>query len=465
MTLGDFKELTESRFDWTELLTTFTDRINLTDTLKLSDDALVIVEDLPYYRELVRTLDDTPNHVLYNYMGWMFANQFAKYAGKELQGLSFAYQKAQQGVKEQPPVWKRCVKQVYAELSWAVSRRYVDRFVPANTKQKATALISDLKAAFRQLVLADSWLDEVTRQRALEKMAAMRENVAYPQWILDNGELDRLYGFETEAARGLAVRPGRYFQSVLDLNRLAMVKMYRELSQPVNLTIDWPMAAAVVNAAFAPTQNSISKCVCVCAGDLCAVNNPVVTLLSPCSAIPAAILHPPFFDPGRPTYMNIAAIGAVIGHEITHGFDDQGQQFDKSGNLIDWWTSETKIRFSERAQCFVKQYGDIVDPETNQNVCGLGVCWVCVGSFPTHSFSSDLQNTAKRREHGGRKLRRQWRRPPVALGLPSLRGEQHPTGDGALPRSQVHPRTGLLPLLRQCKCVVGFVVLSSASVF
>ncbi len=268
MTLGDFKELTESRFDWTQLLTTFTDRINLTDTLKLSDDALVIVEDLPYYRELVRTLDDTPNHVLYNYMGWMFANQFAKYAGKELQGLSFAYQKAQQGVKEQPPVWKRCVKQVYAELSWAVSRRYVDRFVPANTKQKATALISDLKAAFRQLVLADSWLDEVTRQRALEKMAAMRENVAYPQWILDNGELDRLYGFETEAARGLAVRPGRYFQSVLDLNRLAMVKMYRELSQPVNLTIDWPMAAAMVNAAFAPTQNSISKCVCVCAGDL-----------------------------------------------------------------------------------------------------------------------------------------------------------------------------------------------------
>ncbi len=155
MTLEDFKLLTESRFDWTALLTTYTDQNGLTSSLKLSDDALVIVEDVPYYRELVRTLDDTPDYVLANYMGWMFASQYAKYTGGELQALAFAYQQAQQGVKVQQPVWKRCVRQVFSEMSWAVSRRYVDRFLPSDTKEKATLLIKDLKDSFRRLVLTD----------------------------------------------------------------------------------------------------------------------------------------------------------------------------------------------------------------------------------------------------------------------------------------------------------------------
>lgn len=236
MTLADFKELTESRFDWTQLLTTFTDKLNLTSSLLLSDDALVIVEDIPYYKALVKVLDETPNYVLYNYMGWMFANQFAKYAGKELQLLSFEYQKTLQGVKVQLPIWKRCVKQVYSELSWAVSRRYVDRFVPGNTKEAATALIKDLKESFRKLVLTDDWLDELTRSRALDKMTGMRENVAYPEWILDNAELDKFYGFSEK--NYLTVQKGKYFESILDVNRFAMIKMYRELNQPVNLTIE-----------------------------------------------------------------------------------------------------------------------------------------------------------------------------------------------------------------------------------
>ena len=87
-------------------------------------------------------------------------------------------------------------------------------------------------------------------------------------------------------------------------------------------------------------------------------------------AIPAGILRPPFFDAGRPVFLNYGGIGSVIGHEITHGFDDQGQQFDKSGNLIDWWSESTKIAFTKGAQCFIDQYGSIVDPDTSKSVSG-----------------------------------------------------------------------------------------------
>jgi len=171
----------------------------------------------------------------------------------------------------------------------------------------------------------------------------MRENIAYPEWILRNDELDKYYGFSEQS--WLTVQKGKYFDSILDINRFSMIKMYRELPLPVNLTIDWPMPPAMVNAAYAPTQNSIT--------------------------IPVGILRPPFFAPGRPVFMNLAGIGSVIGHEIIHGFDDQGQQFDKSGNLVDWWTDETKKQFTKGSKCFIDQYGSIVDPDTGKNLNGI----------------------------------------------------------------------------------------------
>lgn len=176
MSLNEFKQLTESRFDWTELLVKYTSQLNL--SYLISDDDLVIVEDIPYYKAVSRLLDDTPDYVLYNYMGWMFARQFAKYMGKEMQDLSFEYRKATQGVKVQLPVWKQCVKQVYAELNFAISRLYVDQFVPKATKQTATQLIKDLKDAFTDIVRTGSWLDETTRTRALDKITGIRENVS-----------------------------------------------------------------------------------------------------------------------------------------------------------------------------------------------------------------------------------------------------------------------------------------------
>lgn len=234
MSLNKFKQLTDSRIDWTEFLGLYINKLNLSYELK--DDTLVIVEDIPYYKAMTQLLEETPDYVLYNYMGWMFTNQFAKYMGAQLQELAFEYQKAQQGVQKQLPVWKRCVKQVYSELNWAISRLYVDQHVTPGTKQSAIQLINDLKDAFGKVVLEDDWLDEVTRKRALDKLSGIRDNVAYPEWILNNAELDKFYGFSDKS--WVSVRKGRYFDSILDINRFSMIKMYRELLLPVNLTVE-----------------------------------------------------------------------------------------------------------------------------------------------------------------------------------------------------------------------------------
>jgi len=234
MSLNEFKLLTESRLDWTHLLGLYINKLNL--PYEMTDSDLVIVEDIPFYKAVVKLLDDTPDYVLYNYMGWMFTNQFAKYMGKELQDLTFEYQKAQQGVQKQLPVWKRCVKQVYSELSWAISRLYVDKFVQPATKPSAVQLIDYLKDSFGGLVKEDAWLDETTRKRALDKLDGIRENVAYPEWMLINDELDKYYGFSKN--KKVEVKQGEYFESILAINRFSMIKMYRELPLPVNLTTE-----------------------------------------------------------------------------------------------------------------------------------------------------------------------------------------------------------------------------------
>ncbi|KAI2799808.1 NEDD8 protease nep2 [Blomia tropicalis] len=340
MTLEQFKELTDYRVDWTQLIQTYVGKQNL--SYQMSDSDLVIVEDVPYYQSLAMLFESTPDYVQFNYMGWLFAKRYSKLMGKELKNIWFENEKATQGVKKQIPIWQQCVKHVYDELNWAVSRMYIDRFVSPSTKQVAMQLIHDLKGSFVQIVNQDQWLDNITRKRSLDKLDGIVDNVAYPEWILNNDELDKFHGF---TQNGPTVIAGKYFESILEVNQVSMRKMYEDLVLPVNLTLNWPMPPAMINAAYSPTQNSIT--------------------------IPVAILRPPFFDANRPMVLNFGGIGAIIGHEITHGFDDQGQQFDKKGNLINWWTDETKLRFTSGAKCFIDQYGSIVDSIAKKNLNGV----------------------------------------------------------------------------------------------
>jgi len=232
MSLKEFQKLTN--FDWADLVRMYTKK-QKNFSYKVKDKDLVVVADIPYYKAVVQLLKETPPHVLLNYMGWVFTMQYAKYAGKQLQDLVFEYTKARSGVQEQLLQWKQCVGQVYSELKWAISRLFVERYLPPSIKPKAKQLVKHLKQSFMEIVNQASWLDESTRKLALEKLFAIRENVAYPEWLLNNEELDKFYGFDKSTP--IQVQHGKYMDSIMELDRFAMNKMYRDLPVPVNLTL------------------------------------------------------------------------------------------------------------------------------------------------------------------------------------------------------------------------------------
>ena len=222
------------------------------------------------------------------------------------------------GAPEQRERWKRGLGVVESALGEAVGQLYVAEYFPPVAKARMVELVANLVEAYRQRIDALDWMSPETRQRALEKLGRFTPKIAYPDKWKDYSELevsvDDLVG---NVRRSVAVETAR------DLAKLG---------QPVDRT-EWRMTPQTVNAYYNPKMNEI--------------------------VFPAGILQPPFFDPDADDSVNYGAIGAVIGHEIGHGFDDQGSKYDGDGNLIDWWTDDDRAAFEQRADKLVAQYNEL----------------------------------------------------------------------------------------------------------
>jgi predicted metalloendopeptidase len=216
---------------------------------------------------------------------------------------------------------------------------YVRRFFDESAKHSALEMVQDIRAEFDEILDEIDWMDEKTRLRAKEKSSRIVTHIAYPSELLEDQKLVDLY-------EGLNPKPEFYYKNMLDLTVFGTDYSFKRLREIVNKT-DWIShgKAAVVNAFYSPLENSIQ--------------------------FPAGILQGIFFNAERPKYLNYGAIGFVIGHEITHGFDDQGKQFDSDGNLVDWWETDTARKFKEKAQCIIYQYGNYTVPEIGLNVNGI----------------------------------------------------------------------------------------------
>jgi putative endopeptidase len=226
------------------------------------------------------------------------------------------------GAKELQPRWKRCVASADRSLGEALGQKYVARVFPPAAKARARAMVQDLVAALRADVETLPWMSDPTRQQALAKLAAMSLKIGYPDKWRDYS------GFE--------VTRGPY---IANLERDSAFERHRRLSKigaPVDRT-EWDMTPPTVNAYYDPSMNEI--------------------------VFPAGILQPPFFDATADDALNYGGIGAVIGHEMTHGFDDEGRQYDAQGDLRDWWTPEDLKNFQERAACVEKQFDGFVVAE------------------------------------------------------------------------------------------------------
>ena len=227
--------------------------------------------------------------------------------------------KTLQGTKELRPRWKRCVGFANDDLGEAVGQVYVQQTFGAEGKERTLTMVAALEKALGEDIKSLPWMGEETKKQALVKLAAITNRIGYPDKWRDYSTLQILRG----DALGNSQRANQY-----DLQR-RLNKIGKALDKR-----NWPYPPMTVNASYNPNQNNIT--------------------------FPAGILQPPFYDNHADDAMNFGAIGAAIGHELTHGFDDEGSQFDADGNLRDWWTASDKKQFEERTSCIKDQYGSFV---------------------------------------------------------------------------------------------------------
>lgn len=310
----------------------------------------VIVYQPSFLEGLVEILRDASLDELREWLQWRILHASSPLLQRALVEENFAfYGRTLSGTVALPERWKRGVGLVEGAMGEVLGRAYVARYFPPAAKQRVEELVSFLLEAYRQRITNLDWMGEQTRQRALEKLAALTTKIGYPtKW--------RDY-------TGLEVAEGDLFGNVLRARIFEHERNVAKLGGKVDKT-EWFMTPQTVNAYYNPPFNEI--------------------------VFPAAILQFPFFDPERDDAENFGAIGAVIGHEIGHAFDDQGSRYDSEGRLANWWTDEDRARFEERAARLVEQYGQIAPEGANgqringaltvgENIGdlgGLGIAWV-----------------------------------------------------------------------------------------
>jgi putative endopeptidase len=312
MTMAQLQELSPG-FDWSRYL----------KAIGRPDIGVFIVTAPAFFKEMGRMLQEVPLADWKTYLRWQELTAFAPYLSSPFVDENFNFfSRAMEGTQENEERWKRMTSLTSGSLDQLVGQMYVEKYFPPACKQRMEDLCANIKKAFEIRLRQLPWMSEPTRRQALEKLQAMRIEVGYPSKWEDYGKLEI----------------GR-FSLVDNLRRsgaFAFQKNLDQLGKPVD-TSKWDMPPQIVNAGYNPVYNKM--------------------------IFPAGILQPPFFFADADDAVNYGAIGMAIGHEMSHGFDDQGRWFDKDGNMRDWWTPADAEKFKQQTQRLVEQYGGFATPD------------------------------------------------------------------------------------------------------
>ncbi|WP_181305872.1 M13 family metallopeptidase [Rufibacter sp. XAAS-G3-1] len=276
----------------------------------------MIVAQPDFFKEANTMLAAVPVADWKTYLRWHLVRSTANYLPMAFVQESFNFNsKFLNGTKEMQPRWKRILGTTDATIGEALGQAYVEKTFSPEAKAKALEMVNNLRSAFQEHVKNLDWMSEATKQQALTKLNAFAVKIGYPDKWRDYSGLD--------------ISRTSYLQNMMNAAQWNYRRNVAKLGQPVDRT-EWGMTPPTVNAYYSPSMNEI--------------------------VFPAGILQPPFFDPKADDAVNYGGMGAVIGHELTHGFDDQGSQFDQEGNLRDWWTAEDKAKFKQRTDLVDRQY-------------------------------------------------------------------------------------------------------------
>ncbi|MBU4538475.1 MAG: M13 family metallopeptidase [Weeksellaceae bacterium] len=293
----------------------------------------VIVGELKYYKNLDKFINAKNIPLIKDYMKFHLLSGSASYLSKDLDDKKFSfYGKYLRGQDVQRAQNKRGFEVINGVLGEAFGKLYVEKYFPAEAKSQMVELIDYLKKSFTSHINSLAWMSPVTKEKALAKLNKFTVKVAYPDKWKDYSKLT----INSEA------NGGTLYKNLQNVTEWQYQKDLDKIGKPVDRT-EWGMSPQTVNAYYNPLNNEI--------------------------VFPAAILQPPFFNPHADAAINFGGIGAVIGHEMTHGFDDSGAQFDADGNLVDWWTTDDKTNFEKATKSLAAQY-DSYEPVKGTHVNG-----------------------------------------------------------------------------------------------
>ena len=279
-----------------------------------------------YFEEVSRVLKDADIETLKAYFAWHEISSAASYLSDDFVNANFEfYGKLMSGREQNRPRWKRVTSTVEGAMGEALGRLYVERYFPAEAKARMETLVQNLIDALGQRIDMAEWMTDSTKANAHAKLSTILVKIGYPNKWRDYS--------------GLEIKDDSYYANVVRSNEFDMAYMLSKINKPVDRD-EWQMTPQTVNAYYNPTTNEI--------------------------CFPAAILQPPFFNMQADEAANYGAIGVVIGHELTHGFDDQGRQYDKDGNLNDWWTEADAANFNANKKALIDAFNACValdDPE------------------------------------------------------------------------------------------------------
>jgi len=309
----------------------------------------IIVNENTAIKALAELFDRTDLDTLKLWEQFHVAHQASPFLHKKMVDSRFAFMSTLSGVSEQQPRWKRAINNVNGSVGELVGQAYVDEYFPAIAKQRMEELIRNLKLAMADRIKGNEWMAGATKTAALEKLEKMEVMVGYP---------DEFRNFDA-----LQVSPTSLYENVVNSTKFNADYALSDLGKPVDRK-KWAMNPQTVNAYNGGLENKM--------------------------VFPAGILQPPFFDPYADPAVNYGAIGVVIGHEISHGFDDQGRKIDASGAVRDWWTPQDAARFEKEAKVFGDQYakyeavpGAYINPELTmgENIADLAGVLVAYDAY------------------------------------------------------------------------------------
>jgi putative endopeptidase len=339
MSIAQLSELAPN-FDWPSFFT----------GIGVRQKADVNVGSPEFFKVMNQQLSTVPIADWQTYLRWHLVNNTATSLSNAFVDEDFNFnRKILQGATENLPRWKRCVAATNNALGEAVGQVYVQKAFPPSAKARVLDMIKNLKAALRSDISTLSWMGENTRKQALIKLDAIVDKIGYPDKWIDYSTMN--------------VDRSTFVVNRLHATEFAERRDLAKIGKPVD-RLEWIIPPQIVNAGYNPRNNEI--------------------------IFPAGILQSPFFDPTADDAVNYGGMGAIIGHELTHGFDDAGRQFDAKGNLADWWTPEDRKAFEERAQCIIDQFngyevekglnqkGELVVGESIADLGGLTIAYAAL---------------------------------------------------------------------------------------